>query len=147
MAEPTAQVSKRLHASPAEIWKALTTPELLKKYFLGADVESDFRVGSPIRFRGEFKGKRYEDKGEIQVFEPERRLSFSHWSPLAGKPDAPENYHRVDFDLEPDRDATKVTLTQSNLKSGPSPEDLKQRAEFEKNWTQVLDGLQRTVEH
>ena len=146
MVEPTAQVSKVIQATAAEVWTALTTPKIMKSYFLGADVSSDFQLGSPITFRGEFKGKTYEDKGEIQTVEPQRRLTFSHFSPLAGRPDVPENYHTVTFDLAPVPGGTKVTLTQANLAGGVKPSDVKQRAEFEKNWMSVLDGLKKTVE-
>jgi uncharacterized protein YndB with AHSA1/START domain len=147
MAENTAQVSKVIHANPSEIWKALTTPALLKSYFMGANVVSDFKVGSPITFSGEFKGRPYEDKGQIQTVEPEKKLAFSHFSPLSGQPDAPENYHLVTFDLAPTKGGgTQVTLTQANLMGGVKPSDENQRAEYEKNWTGVLDGLQRVVE-
>ena len=147
MREPTAQVSKTVAAPADEVWRALTTPETVRSFFMGAEVESDFKVGSPIRFKGEFKGEAYEDKGEILVAEPGRQLSFSHYSPMSGAPDAPENYHVVTYDLEPDGDRTQVTLTQSNLKGGVKPADEKQRAEFEKNWATVLDGLSKAVAH
>jgi uncharacterized protein YndB with AHSA1/START domain len=146
MNEPTAQVSNEIRATPNEVWKALTTPSLLKKYFMGADVESDFKVGSPITFRGEFKGKTYQDKGEIRAATPGKRLEFSHFSSLSGQPDQPENYHLVSIDLWPNEDGTKVTLTQSNLQGGPKPSDAKMRAEFEKNWSGVLAGLKKVVE-
>jgi uncharacterized protein YndB with AHSA1/START domain len=146
MVEPTAQVSKVIQATTAEIWTALTTPELMKTYFLGADVSSDFRLGSPITFRGQFKGKSYQDKGEILAVEPQRRLSFSHFSPLTGQPDVPENHHTVTFDLEGVQGGTKVTVTQANLLGGVKPSDREHRAEFEKNWTSVLEGLKKTVE-
>jgi hypothetical protein len=64
---------------------------------------------------GEFKGKRYEDKGEIHAAESEKRLAFSHWSELSGAPDTKKNYHDVSFDLSPAPEGTKVLLTQSNL--------------------------------
>ena len=115
MQQATARVSRTIAASPGEIWKALTNRETLKKFFFGADVETDWQVGHPIRFKGAFKGKSYEDKGEIQRIEPRRHLSFSHWSALAGVPDTPEHYHLVSFDLEPQGEATEVTLTQANL--------------------------------
>ena len=99
MSEPTAQVSRTIAATPEQIWAALTTPSIMKSYFLGADISSDFQVGSPITFRGQFKGKAYEDKGAIQTSDPQRRLAFTHFSPLAGLPDQPEHYHTVTFDL------------------------------------------------
>jgi uncharacterized protein YndB with AHSA1/START domain len=146
MGEPTVQVSKVVSAPPESVWRALTTPALLKAYFMGADVDSDFKVGSPIRFRGRFKGKQYEDKGEIRAAAAPQHLEFSHFSPLTGQPDVPENYHVVSFDLEPRSGVTKVTLTQSNLTGGPTESDLQMRGEFEKNWTGVLDGLKKLVE-
>lgn len=146
MTEPTAQVSKVIDATADEIWRALTTPKIMKSYFLGADISSDFQVGSPITFRGQFKGKSYEDKGSIQTVEPGRRLSFSHYSPLAGLADDPENYHTVAFDLAPVKGGTRVTLTQANLLGGVKPSDLEHRAEYEKNWMSVLEGLRKTVE-
>ncbi len=145
MPETTAQACKTIAASPDAVWKALVTPEIIKQYFFGADVESDFEVGSPIRFRGEFKGKKYEDKGEVLDVQPGRCLSVSHWSPLSGQPDAPENYHVVTYALEPDGASTRVTLTQANLQGGVKPSDVDQREEFEKNWRMVLDGLDKAV--
>ncbi len=145
MQQATARVSRTIAASPGEIWKALTNRETLRKFFFGADVETDWQVGHPIRFKGAFKGKSYEDKGEIQRIEPRRHLSFSHWSALAGVPDTLEHYHLVSFDLEPQGEATEVTLTQSNLIGGIKESDIKHRAEYEENWRAVLDGLERVV--
>lgn len=64
-AELTARVERVIHASAARIRVALTTPACLKQFFFGADVVTDWKIGSPIRMKGEFNGKSYEDKGEI----------------------------------------------------------------------------------
>ena len=145
MTEPTAQVSRTIEASPQEVWTALTDAKIIKQYFFGADVESDWQVGSPVKIKGEMKGKTYEDKGEVRAAEPGRRLAFSHYSPMSGQPDTPENYHLVTYDLEPQGEGTKVTLTQSNLTGGVRDSDVKNRADYEKNWTTVLEGLDRAV--
>lgn len=141
MNELTAQVNKTIRASAIQVWSAITTPATLKKFFFGADIETDWSIGSPIRMKGDFKGKTYEDKGEILAVEPQQRLSFSHWSALSGQADTPENYHVVTFDLTPEGEETNVTLSQSNLTGGATPSDVAHRAEYEKNWTMVLDGL------
>ena len=147
MTQATAQVSKTIDAPPDQVWQALTTPKTMGGMFMGSDVTSDFRVGGPIRFKGQFKGKAYEDKGEILAAEPGRQLSFSHYSGMSGAPDAPENYHVVTFDLQPQADGTRVTLTQSNLTGGIRPSDVQHKAEFEKTWAAVLDGLSKAVAH
>jgi|SRR6185295_5798384 len=146
MAQPAVQVSTNINASPSEVWNALTTPDLIKSYFFGSDVDTDWHEGSPIYFRGNWKGKKYEDKGEIQKFEPEKRLSYSHWSPLAGVPDKPENYHLVTFDLAQTESGTKVTLSQGDLAGKTKEIDAAKKQEFEKNWKMVLDGLKKVVE-
>jgi uncharacterized protein YndB with AHSA1/START domain len=147
MREVTAEVSKVVAASPAETWKALTTPESLKRFFFGADVKSDWKLGHAITMSGTFKDQPYEDKGKIIAAEPEKRLEFSHWSPLAGTADAPENYHVVSFTLTPRGKTTKVTLTQSNLTGEIKPGDREHRVEYEKNWQGVLDGLANLFNH
>jgi uncharacterized protein YndB with AHSA1/START domain len=137
----SAHVEKTVHASAAEVWAAITTPAKLKKFFFGADVKTDWKIGRPIRFKGEFKGKKYEDKGDILAVEPQKHLSFSHWSAMSGQADVPENYHVVTFNLVPKGKETTVTLSQANLIGGVTPSDVARRAEYEKNWLTVLDGL------
>jgi uncharacterized protein YndB with AHSA1/START domain len=148
MEELTARVEKTIHAPISEVWKALTDTTQLKKFFFGADIETDWKVGSPITMRGEFKGKPYEDKGAVLIDEPLHILSFSHFSPLLGQPDVPENYHVVTIVLDPQSDLeTHVELMQSNLTGGVSESDRQNKAEYEKNWNQVLEGLENLVTH
>lgn len=147
MRETTAEVAKTIDASPAEIWEALVTPAKLKTFFFGAEIDSDWQVGSAIRMKGEYKGKPYEDKGEIVTFRPCEQLSFSHWSAMSGTPDAPENYHLVTFTLSPDGERTRVTLSQANLTGGVKASDREHRADYENNWRAVLDGLDKAVAH
>jgi uncharacterized protein YndB with AHSA1/START domain len=148
MEQLTARVEKTIHAPISEVWRALTDSKKLKRFFFGADIETDWKVGSPIKMRGEFKGKPYEDRGQILIDEPLHILSFTHFSPLLGKPDAPENYHVVTIVLDPESDLeTHVELMQSNLTGGITVSDEKNRADYEKNWKQVLDGLENLFIH
>src|SRR5258706_9853446 len=109
-----AKATVTINAPAAKVWKALTTPEILKQYYFGADIMSDWKVGSPIIYKGQWQGKSYEDKGTILTFEPEKLLVATHWSPLSGVPDSPENYHKVTYELSEQGGKTKVTLTQDN---------------------------------
>jgi len=145
MTVQAAKVSTKIQAPPGKVWSALTDLKTLKSFFFGADIETDWRVGSPIYWRGEWKGKKYQDKGEIKTFVPQKKLSMTHWSDLSGIPDKPENYHIVTFELSPSGKATEVTLTQDNQSPTEklTPESKK---ELQKNWTMVLDGLKGAVE-
>jgi uncharacterized protein YndB with AHSA1/START domain len=136
-----AEVSTTVEAPVSDVWEALVSPSKIKRYMFGADVTSSFKVGSPITWKGEWQGRSYEDKGEILKIEPRHVLRYSHYSPLSGKPDVPENYHTVTIELaEEDAGATRVTLKQDN---NPNAEA---RAHSEQNWRTVLDGLKRELE-
>jgi uncharacterized protein YndB with AHSA1/START domain len=145
MAVQASQVRTTVNAPPATVWKALTTTSTFKQFFFGSDVSTDWRVGSPITFRGNWKGKPYEDKGTIQTFDASKRLAFTHWSPLSGMEDRPENYHIVTFELRPAGDGTEVVLIQTN-QNDAEPLTEENRKEYAKNWTMVLDGLKKIVE-
>jgi uncharacterized protein YndB with AHSA1/START domain len=145
MAVQASQVRTTVNAPPSAVWKALTTLSTLKQFFFGSDISTDWRVGNPISFRGSWKGKPYEDKGSVQTFDRDRRLAFTHWSPLSGMEDKPENYHVVSFDLRPLNGGTEVVLTQTNLNDA-EPLTPENRQEYAKNWTVVLDGLRKAVE-
>jgi len=137
----TATSSTSIRAEPAAVWTALTDPDVVSKAFFGATVDSDWRPGSPITFSGEWQGKAFRDHGEIVTVDPARRLEFTHFSPMTGQPDVPENYHIVTFDLAPASGGTEVTIRQTNAAS----EDEKKYSE--QNWDTVLHNLKETVEH
>jgi hypothetical protein len=61
-----------------------------------------------------YEGKTYEDKGEILEMDPGRTLKVTHFSPLSGQPDVPENYHTLVYDLKDRGTGTHLTLTQDN---------------------------------
>ena len=135
----TVTVQRTIDAPPSEVWAALTEPDQIKRYFFGSEIETDWQPGSPIVWRGEYEGRKYEDKGEVKDVEEERSLSFTHYSKMSGKPDKPENYATVTYDLQGKGDKTDLKVTQTNC-SG-------QEAQMRKNWETVLDGLKKTVEH
>ncbi len=136
----TATASITIHAPASKVWEALTRPELIKKYLFGSDVVTDWKVGSPILYRGEWQGKTFEDKGTVVHVEREKRLVSTHWSPLSGVPDTPENYHTVTYELSEHDGSTAMTITQDKNASE------KEKAESEQNWKMILDGLKKLLE-
>ena len=135
-----AKASVTIHAPRARVWQALTDPEMIRQYFYDTEVITDWKVGSPIVWKGEWEGKPYEDKGKILRFEPKKSLQYSHFSPLSGLHDNPENYHIVTIDLEEKDEQTNVTLTQDNNINE------KDRDHSEKNWKMMLASLKKLLE-
>ncbi len=132
--------STTIAASTEAVWKAITTPELIKQWFFGVDTVTDWKVGSPLVHTGEWQGKPYVDKGEILRFEPPNVLSHTHWSDLSGLPDRPENYQRVTWTLAERDGSTELTITEVNL---PSEEG---KAMSEESWKTVLGNLKSLLE-
>jgi uncharacterized protein YndB with AHSA1/START domain len=129
-----------IHAPPSKVWQALTDPDQIQKYMFGSRVETDWKPGSPITWKGEYEGKKYEDKGEIVEVVQERRLKVTHFSPLSGQEDAPENYHTLVYELEESDGKTQVSLSQDNNPTEEAAEH--SRA----NWEKMLSGLKDVVE-
>jgi uncharacterized protein YndB with AHSA1/START domain len=146
MSEITASASVVVDRPRQDVWKALTDPSLVKQYFMGATVKTDWEVGHPITFSGTWKDKPFEDKGEILDFKPEKEMTYSHWSPLSGAEDVPDNYHVVHVKLDDTGSGTKVTLEQSNLNGKVTDTDRSSRDDYEKNWTATLEGLKKVAE-
>ena len=134
------KATTRINAPTSKVWEALTTPSLIKQYLFGTEVTSDWKVGSPIMYRGEWQGKNYEDKGQILQIEPERLLVSTFWSSLAGLPDVPENYKTVRYELFPENSGTRITITQDNNASQEEADRSQQ------NWNTVLGKLKELLE-
>ena len=107
------QVTRQVEIdAPAEaVWDALIDPLALAAWF-GADAEIDFRPGGAVRFRWPDGTER---RGLVTELDPPRRLAF-RWRGLrtfeAGLSAADATV--VTFTLEPQRDGTRVTVTESN---------------------------------
>jgi uncharacterized protein YndB with AHSA1/START domain len=135
-----AETSISIDATPAKVWKVLTTPKLVKKYLLGTDVSSDWKEGSTITYSGEYNGKKYNDKGIIKKIEPEKIFQSTYWSSMGGKEDKPENYNLVTYKITKQADKTIITLSQNNNASE------KEKEHSVENWKMVLQKLKEVVE-
>jgi uncharacterized protein YndB with AHSA1/START domain len=131
-----------INAPVDAVWQALTDPELVKQYMHGTNMQTTWEVGSAIAWKGEWQGKAYEDKGTVLRFEPKTLLSTTHWSPMGGSEDKPENYHTVTYELAARGGEAILTVRQDN---NASQEDADAMAE--KNWGPVLEGLKAVVEN
>jgi uncharacterized protein YndB with AHSA1/START domain len=133
--------SVTIDAPKADVWDALTNPAKVRQYLHGTEMSTDWREGSPIFWRGEWKGKPYEDKGEVLEVKTQRLIKYTHWSPLGGSEDKPENYHTVTYELAGDDGKTTLTLKQDNNQTREEAEKMARD-----NWGPVLQGLKETAE-
>ncbi|MES2332588.1 MAG: SRPBCC family protein [Bacteroidota bacterium] len=136
----TGRVSIPINAPASRVWEALTTPELIKQYFFGTNAVSEWTVGSPIIFHGEWEGKKYEDKGTIEEIVPQKLFRYSYWGSMSGIEDKPENYAHITYALSDENNITTLTIIQENIP------DEKMKEHSEQNWNKVLTGLKNLLE-
>ncbi|POY37868.1 ATPase [Solitalea longa] len=135
-----AKVKTQINVPVDKTWDALVNPQMIKKYMFGTSVNSDWVEGSKITWKGEWKGKPYEDKGVILHLKPNAELQYSHFSPLSGLEDKEENYHIVTIHLKEKDKHTSLSLTQDNNASK------KEQEHSEKNWDMMLMSLKKLLE-
>lgn len=129
-----------INAPSAEVWEALTDPEIVKQYFFGTNVKTDWQQGSPIIWTGEWEGKTYEDHGKILEVDPGKFVKYSYWSSMAGTEDKPENYQNVSYRLTETNGITTLELGQDNIKNEAA------RQHSEQNWQAVFGKMKELVE-
>jgi uncharacterized protein YndB with AHSA1/START domain len=103
-----------IDAAPAVVWRALTEPTLMRRWMgepeMQIEIDTDWTVGGPFVVRG-FHHVRFEGRGTVRTFEPERALEYTQLSSVSRLPDVPESYSVITFALAPQGAGTSLTLT------------------------------------
>ncbi|WP_295124449.1 SRPBCC family protein [uncultured Chitinophaga sp.] len=136
----TAKASIAINAPKDKVWEALTDPDMIREYLFGTETSTDWKKGSPITYKGTWKGQAYEDKGTIIDIIPEKLLHTTYLSGMSGQEDVPENYANVIYEISEQSGKTVLSITQDNNDTEES------RQHSEQNWNTVLEGLKLLVE-
>jgi uncharacterized protein YndB with AHSA1/START domain len=126
-------------ATPEKLWKALTSPEALKKNW--GRIESSWKVGSEVTETGDAGELLW--RGEVLRSEPPRRLSYTF--DVTGSGESPTE---VTFELsspgtkvDADSQIVRLTVTQTGF-----PENSKLRAGCNRAWPEVLSSIKTYLE-
>ncbi len=125
-------------ATPEKLWEALTRGDFTKQYWYGRRIESDWQVGSPVRF---YDGDSNDltDSGVLLESDPPRRLAYTFQNEF--DPEARKLGHsRVTFTIEAYDEMVKLTLVHDELKS----EEM--AAGFREGWSPILSSLKTFLE-
>jgi uncharacterized protein YndB with AHSA1/START domain len=125
MSQPAViRCERRLKQSPAAVWKALTTPELMAKWWAPADIRAE--VGH--RFSIDM-GKWGVEPSEVVEVEVEKRLVFRFVLDTT-----------VAWDLTPEGEGTLLTMTHTGLDLD-SPIARQAYEGMSKGWPVILEKL------
>jgi len=122
------------------VWEALTKPDLIKQYLFGTTVITDWQVGSPIIYEGQWQGQAYQDKRYGPANRARQAAGLNLLSSMAGLADIPENYKTVRYELSSEGLGTRLTVTQDN---NSTPDEASHSSQ---NWNMVLEGIKKLLE-
>ena len=140
MSTLTLKTTITFKAPISKVWEGLTDPAIVKQYFFGTDLKSDWKVGNRITFSGEWEGHKYEDGGTILEIDPPKLLKYTYWSSMMGLEDKPENYYNITYELNENDGITTLVITQDGVKNQEAMDH------SEQNWQSVFDGLKKIIE-
>lgn len=133
------QSETKINASLEKVWEALTNPVIVRKYFFGTELITDWKVGSDIYFQGEWEGQKYKDRGKVLEYIENKKLTYSTLSNWSGKEDKLENYLIVTYEVKPNENKTELIITQTNY-------DEEKARQSEKNWAMLIEEMKKTIE-
>lgn len=130
-----------IKVEPSVVWDALTNPEKTKEYFFNCEVFSDWKVGSPISFKGKiFLIKKIEMNGTILEIQPEKLLKYNL---INDEGEDTETMSTVTDELNYENGVTILSIT-DDVGEGEGAEERYEKSE--KGWDKILKGLKELVE-
>jgi len=122
--------------TPEDLWHAITSGEMTRRYYFGSPVESDWQPGSRYVMTGP-DGQVWVE-GEVLEADPPRRLvqSFrAHWDEEMDQQDASQ----VTWEIAPQGDACRLRVTHEGLTAAAAQQ-------VGGGWPQILSGLKTLLE-
>ncbi|MEU5724084.1 metalloregulator ArsR/SmtB family transcription factor [Micromonospora sp. NPDC047738] len=159
MENPTFVYTTYIRTTPEQLWRALIEPEFTRRYWGGAALVSDWRVGSPVLWQDAPDTEPKDIGQRVLVAEPYRRLSYSWhgfqpehaahfgWSDEELAERLRERRSKVTFDLAPYGEAVRLTVTHDDF----SPDSEMHRAisgqlDGSGGWPELLASLKSLLE-
>ncbi|GCE15572.1 SRPBCC family protein [Tengunoibacter tsumagoiensis] len=134
-----------INAPAAQVWNAITQPELVKQWQYGTDLITSWQAGSPIIFRNEWEGKIFEQKGTVFEFVPYSLVRYTLFAPRPDLEDAPENYLTMIYQLQETNGQTTLSIIQNDPRPRLEPATSESESTDESE-NSVLTALKQLVE-
>jgi uncharacterized protein YndB with AHSA1/START domain/DNA-binding transcriptional ArsR family regulator len=159
MGSPRFVYTTYINTTPERLWQALTEPSFTRRYWGGAALESDWQVGSPVKWQNA-PGEEIKDLGQVVLAaEPYRRLSYSWhrfqpehaeyfgWTDEEFAELVKEKRSRVTFEIESYGAAVRLTVTHDDF----DPDSQMYKAisgqlEGSGGWPELLSNLKTLLE-
>lgn len=131
---PSLRVERTLARTPREVWTALLDPVHATRVWFGSTLETDLRPGGFLKWTGEWKGKRFEDRAIVVACEEGVFLEALYFSGFSEYAESAETRMRMVVRLNPQGGGTKVVVEQENFADETS------RNHSRGSWNEILDA-------
>ena len=112
----TLKCSLEIDAPAGEVWRVLTTPELVKEwasaYIKGLSIRTSWREGEPVTWKG--PDGSVQASGTVAAFRPARLLKFDY---DVGPLDEPRSFSET-FEIETMDQGSRLQITTGPLAEG-----------------------------
>ena len=137
-----------INGTIAKVWDAVVDPEQTKRYMFGCEAVSDWKISSPLLWKGSYEGKEMVFvKGIILDIQPGKLLKYTVIDPNSSMPDIPENYLNVTYELSEQEGQTNLTVYQDGFENAAEGEkryiDVYNNGE---GWQPILVEIKKLVE-
>jgi len=103
-----------INAGVSAVWHTLTNPASMRQWMgepeMELEIHTNWQVNSPLSIHG-FHHIKFETKGTVLQYEPNKRLRYIHLSSTSRLPDQPHNYSVIEFLLTPLENQTELSVT------------------------------------
>lgn len=129
-----------------KVWNGLTQPKITKQYMFGCEVLSDWKIGSPIIWKGLTEdGKEViYVKGNITEIIHQSKVSFTMFDPNIGVQDIPENHVDLTYELKELENTTHLTIIQGDFNGVENAEN--RFKESQQGWDMVIPLMKAVIE-
>lgn len=147
-----------IRTTPEKLWEALTSGEFSKKYWMGFEIKSTWKVGDPISVLSsqhlKFDGVEIDEcdgvRGTVLAYEPLKRLSYTFVSG-GEKADVAERRKaqgptKVTYELKPMGPMVRLRLVHENLLPSDLAADPDRWQGVNNGWSAIMSSLKSLLE-
>jgi len=130
-----------INITPENLWPILTESKYSKEYMFNCSVDSDWKIGSPIIWQGNYHGYDAYQKGEILDIKPFELIKYSTFDPNFGLDDIPDNYIHVTYLIKAIDDKTELTIVNETFDGNDE-----RMGHINQGWEMVADKIKEVAE-
>lgn len=132
-------------ADKTQVWDLLINPEMTKQYMFGCELISDWKVGSPVLWKGKTEdgSEVVYVKGKLLEFEEGQKITMTTFDPNAGWEDIPINHVNFSYELMEVENGTELTVIQGDFAGAIDGQ--KRYEESKAGWSQMVIPLMKKL--